>query len=121
MITIGKTKTKTLPNGTTTEVPAVVVRRTKDVLDGSFGRDKRRALKVELVNGDLIRLTPVGTRQSHEASLFDVYRWMIRTKALNKSLEKARKSKEKIAAKRLSAKIKAADAKIRRSAKRAKQ
>lgn len=119
MITIGKTKTKRLKNGTTVDVPAVVVRKTKGTLDGSFGPDRNRQLKVELVDGDLVRITPFGTRQSHEASLFDVFRWMLKTKANSAALEKARVTKAKKHAQKLAAFVKAQDRRITRQARKA--
>lgn len=74
-------------------VAAEVSRVTRGVLDGQFGRDKRRKLVVTLRDGDLLELRPQGTRQASRLSLFDIYRMMLRHEANVRQLEKARKRK----------------------------
>lgn len=110
MIEIGKSKTikvrqkvgsKLRPvfdddgNPCTKVVSAEVVRSTRGVLDGHFGKDRGRKLVVRLKAGDVIEIWPLGTRQRYSAELKHVFAWMVRGAALKIQLEKARARKAK--------------------------
>lgn len=85
----GKPVTKT--------VASEVWRVTRNTLGHGFGPDSRRKLVVGLVNGDVLVLKPLKTRQVVQVELKAVYGWLLRNKALRLSLEKARNRKAKLA------------------------
>lgn len=85
----GKPVTKT--------VASEVWRVTRNTLGHGFGPDSRRKLVVGLVNGDVLVLKPLKTRQVVQVELKAVYSWLLRNKAVRLQLEKARNRKEKLA------------------------
>lgn len=78
--------------------PSPVGAVTIGTLDGSFGKDRGRRLIVTLDDGDLITIRPAGTRRKYRATAADALRWMIRSEANLKTLQKARAKKEAKAA-----------------------
>ena len=77
-----------------------VARVTKGVLNGHFCRDSGRRLVVSLLAGDVLELRPQGTRQAVTATLFDVYAWMLRSKADQIKMAKLRERKARLAERR---------------------
>lgn len=98
-------------------VNAKVVRVTRKELDGSFCRDSGRKLVVSLEMGDRLVLRPAGTRQSIDAPLAEVYRWMIFRRASKEHLERARERKAAKQRARESRRITDADRRLRIKAK----
>lgn len=99
-----------------------VTRRTNFALDGSYGKDKRKTLAVELVPGtdqiaDLITLRPYGTRRSESIALVDVYRLALRARINRELLEKARAKKVKKQAARERRSLDYQERKLRKSIK----
>ena len=82
-------------NPVTKIVSAEVVRRTRNALDGQYGKDRGRKLVVRLKAGDVIEIWPLGTRQRYSAELAHIFAWMIRGAAARACLEKARARKAK--------------------------
>ncbi len=57
-------------------------RLTRGALDGSYGTDRGRQLVAELQPGDLLVMRPHGTRRPVKVSLFDVYRFAVKCRAM---------------------------------------
>ena len=99
-----------------------VRRVTNTALDGSYGRDRNKRIVVTLTPGDgkkipdVLELRPERTRRAERIAVMDVYRFAIRARANLELLEKARARKGKLAARRESARIARADARLRRQA-----
>lgn len=83
-----------------------VTRVTLGALDGCFGPDRGRRIKITLIPGngsttpDVIELTPAGTRRAERIAAIDVYRLAMVRRVNCERLEKARKKKERIAERR---------------------
>jgi len=71
-----------------------VWRVTRSTLGHGYGPDSKRKLVVGLINGDVLVLKPLKTRQAVQVELKAVYGWLLRNKALKHQLEKARARKE---------------------------
>jgi len=82
----GKPVTKT--------VSSEVWRVTRNTLGYGYGPDSKRKLVVGLINGDVLVLKPLKTRQVVQVELKAVYGWLLRNKAVRLQLEKARARKE---------------------------
>ena len=98
-------------------VPREVWRITRGKLDGHFCRDRGRKLIVGLLNGDVLALRPEGRlRRTSEVtmSLQDVYSYCLRTRVVNRQLEKARQRKLMLAARRSRRNLKAAERRLTR-------
>lgn len=85
----GKQVTKT--------ISSEVWRVTRNTLGHGYGPDSKRKLVVGLINGDVLVLKPLKTRQVVTVELKAVYGWLLRNKALKAQLEKARARKTKLA------------------------
>lgn len=95
-----------------------VWRETKGHLGHNYGSKERgRKLVAGLIAGDVLTLYPKGTRRAEQASLFDIYQWMIRSRVLRKQLEKARETKRARQARREAESIRRAEKRMRRTAK----
>lgn len=88
----GKAITKT--------VASEVWRVTRSNLGYGYGPDSKRKLVVGLINGDVLVLKPLKTRQVVQVELKAIYGWLLRSKAIRLHLEKARARKESVAARR---------------------
>ena len=88
----GKPVTKT--------VASEVWRVTRNTLGHGYGPDSKRKLVVGLINGDVLVLKPLKTRQVVQVELKAVYGWLLRNKAIRLQLEKARARKESKATQR---------------------
>ena len=97
----GKPVTKT--------VASEVWRVTRNTLGHGYGPDSKRKLVVGLINGDVLVLKPLKTRQSVTVALKDVYGWLLRNKAVRLQLEKARSRKAAIADRRITRRNAAAE------------
>lgn len=90
-------------------------RETKDVLGRTYGSKERgRKLVAGLVDGDCLVLYPKGTRRTERASLFDIFQWMIRTRALSAQLQKARNTKKAREHSRQMAKLRRTELRLRK-------
>ena len=96
-----------------TKLTKPLYRETIAVLDGSFGKYRGRALIAGMSVGDVMLIRPKGTQQTETVSILDVYRFAIRCRCNRAYLEKARQRKERVAARRLAAKIKREDNKFK--------
>lgn len=70
-----------------------VSRKTTTELGGQFGPDRGRPMVVTLTpnpGGDLLGIRPLGTRREESVRLEDVYQWIIRFRAANAQLDRAR-------------------------------
>jgi hypothetical protein len=76
-------------------VHSSVWRVTREALDGSFGKDRKRKLVVGFVAPDLLALRPAGTRQQITIPLTEVYRMAIHRKANIAHMAKLREKKAK--------------------------
>ena len=94
-------------------VSSEVWRVTRSTLGPGYGPDSKRKLVVGLVNGDVLMLSPKGTRQSVSVELKAIYGWLLRNKALRQQLEKARKRKGVLQTRRTSRQIKRMERKLR--------
>lgn len=91
-----------------------VVRVTRHELGGSFGPDRNRRLVIKLKAGDVLEMWPQGTRQKVTIEISKVYRQAIQHKALVALAEKARARKAAKATARANARMRYAEAKLRR-------
>ena len=104
-----------------------VSRMTLDKLDGFFGPDRGRRLAVTLIPGrppsetsdgfpDLLELRPEKTTRPERIAIADVYAYAyaIRVRVNRELLERARAKKEKLAAARVEAAARRAEAKRKR-------
>jgi hypothetical protein len=108
-----KRKVKTADGETVTK-PVSVVRETRGVLDGTFGRERGRQLVISLDDGDLISAWPKGTRGRRlSMTAEDFWRQLLRNKANKAQLEKARALKERKKLQALRRKIAREDQKLR--------
>ena len=82
----GKPVTKT--------VASEVWRVTRNTLGHGYGPDSKRKLVVGLINGDVLVLKPLKTRQALTVEIKHVYGWLLRNKAVRLQLEKARTRKD---------------------------
>lgn len=102
-----------------------VTRVTQGALDGCFGCDRGRRIKITLIPGngsttpDVIELTPQGTRRPERIAAIDVYRLAMTRRVNCERLVKARERKEKLATRRANARIAAADRRLKKSARAA--
>lgn len=90
-----------------------VWRQTRETLGGQHGRDKHRVLVAGLVAVDQLVLYPKGTQQEVRVNLKDIYLWAMRNRALRAQLERARKKKEQIKARKERRAIASADRRLR--------
>lgn len=95
-------------------IASEVTRATRNELGGHFGRDKHRKLVVKLGAGDVLIMWPQGTRQKVTLELKQVYSYAVRNKANIALLEKARQRKTAKANARAHARMRYAEAKLRR-------
>lgn len=100
-----------------------VRRVTNTVLDGSFGSDRDHHIVVHLIPGDgksihdLIELRPERTRRAERITVADVYRYAMRCRINRELLEKARERKDRLATRRATRRLDAAERRLRQRAK----
>lgn len=97
-------------------VEAAVWRVTREVLGGTFCRDRNRKLVVGLVSKDMIAMRPYGTRQVVRANVIDIYRYILQCEANRKTLVRAREAKARRAQRLADARLKNAEKRLRNSA-----
>lgn len=94
------------------------VRRVTSTRAEKYGPDHKRRLVVTIHPGnghdvpDRIELRPERRRQGESANVDDIYRWLIKCRVNRTLLEKARQKKQKLADRRLKARIARADRKF---------
>lgn len=127
LIEIGKQKTIALRKREHNKLVPVIVdgkpvtkitasevwRVTKNILGHGYGPDSKRKLVVGLINGDVLVLKPLKTRQAVQVELKAVYGWLLRNKAVRLQLEKARARKSKLVEVRARRGLRAADRRFR--------
>lgn len=97
-----------------------VRRVTNTALDWSFGADRNRRIVVTLHPGngkdvaDILELRPERTRRSEKIVVSDIFRIAMRCRINNEQLTKAREKKQKLATRRESKRLDAAERRIRK-------